>query len=846
MKFLTKAKQGESRGSYLLPRWIGAGLIVLALVLCALPQAAVAQVEPQPCRFWGTVKVDGDWVADDTLITALIDGATVSWWAKTFTPKDPDPYVGKSVYVVTVSGDKPWTQPKDGGIDGDIVRFRVTYGDTDYQAAQTGIWEWGGFVWVDLAINTATPVAILTGQPTGWVTYGTANITVGGEGVEKYKYRLDDGAWSDEFPVSEHIVLADLSEGWHTVYVIGGNAGWQPEDLATVASWGVDTTPPDTPSLMSPENGSRIDNTTPTFSWTPVENPTGVSYTLWVDDNADFSSPLWIETCITSEYTVPGSNPLLGSYHWRVKAVDGAGKESEWSAAWFFIVETDVETPLLVSPPDGAITADNMPTFEWSCDDTEGVTFILEIGSSDFDPDPRSPPTEVTKEGIIGLTYTLSADEALADDTYYWHVKTVKDGQESGWSEAWSITIKSGPPVATISGAPSGTVNYNTTDITVGGEGIVAYKYKLDDGAWSAETPVATHITLSGLGDGVHTLYVIGKNALGTWQAEVAATTATWTVITTAPVATLSGQPSGVVNYNTANITVGGVGIVAYKYKLDDGAWSAETLVTTNIVLSGLGDGVHTLYVRGKNALGTWQTEAAATTATWTVDTTAPTPPVATLSGQPSGRVNYNTADITVGGAGVVSYKYKLDDGDWSNERPVNTHIILSSLSTGEHTVYVIGKNALGIWQAEASATTASWTVDTTPPSAPTLLTPANEARFSKKTPTLDWSDVTDASGVTYSLQIDDNADFSSPIISRQGLTGSTYTLTGGEALSKGTYYWRVRAVDGAGNVSAWTAPFSFSVTAASKGMAAWVWVVIGLVVVAVIVGGLAYSSRKR
>lgn len=55
----------------------------------------------------------------------------------------------------------------------------------------------------------------------------------------------------------------------------------------------------------------------------------------------------------------------------------------------------------------------------------------------------------------------------------------------------------------------------------------------------------------------------------------------------------------------------------------------------------------------------------------------------------------------------------------------------------------------------------------------------------SDNTLTFDWSDVSDPSGVTYYLQIDNDVDFSSPAISENGLTLSTYTLTSGEALSE-------------------------------------------------------------
>ncbi|MBN2099422.1 MAG: right-handed parallel beta-helix repeat-containing protein, partial [Dehalococcoidia bacterium] len=108
----------------------------------------------------------------------------------------------------------------------------------------------------------------------------------------------------------------------------------------------------------------------------------------------------------------------------------------------------------------------------------------------------------------------------------------------------------------------------------------------------------------------------------------------------------------------------------------------------------------------------------------------------------------------------------------------------------------------------------------------PTLLSPANGATISYGIPRLDWSDVSDVvvaiqqlqiaqqsgpSDITYHLQLDDNADFSSPVREEAGLTTSEYTVP--EALLDGTYYWRVRVEDDAGNQrSEWTTPWSFTV----------------------------------
>jgi hypothetical protein len=43
------------------------------------------------------------------------------------------------------------------------------------------------------------------------------------------------------------------------------------------------------------------------------------------------------------------------------------------------------------------------------------------------------------------------------------------------------------------------------------GTGVTAYKYKLDNGGWRAETPIETPIRLTGPENGQHTLDVIGK-----------------------------------------------------------------------------------------------------------------------------------------------------------------------------------------------------------------------------------------------------------------------------------------------------------------------------------------------
>lgn len=117
----------------------------------------------------------------------------------------------------------------------------------------------------------------------------------------------------------------------------------------------------------------------------------------------------------------------------------------------------------------------------------------------------------------------------------------------------------------------------------------------------------------------------------------------------------------------------------------------------------------------------------------------------------------------------------------------------------GDHTVTVS--------DATMSAYSVKFTVESTPPPTPRLLLPEAGSRLGtigKTVVSFDWEEVTDPSGVYYTLEISPTSDFSGTVLRKDGLTASEYTLTKREALPRGKYYWRVKAVDGAGNESGW------------------------------------------
>jgi hypothetical protein len=136
------------------------------------------------------------------------------------------------------------------------------------------------------------------------------------------------------------------------------------------------------------------------------------------------------------------------------------------------------------------------------------------------------------------------------------------------------------------------------------------------------------------------------------------------------------------------------------------------------------------------------------------------------------------------------------------------------SMPEGPH-----GERQVTVEDAAENEATAIFTMESNHPNTPELISPPDRSRvgfIGRVTPTFEWSEVSDDSGVRYSLQIatSDNVtgigEFADPLVSVAGLVGTNYTMEEAEALPYGTYYWIVEAVDGAENESGWTAARSF------------------------------------
>jgi len=111
-----------------------------------------------------------------------------------------------------------------------------------------------------------------------------------------------------------------------------------------------------------------------------------------------------------------------------------------------------------------------------------------------------------------------------------------------------------------------------------------------------------------------------------------------------------------------------------------------------------------------------------------------------------------------------------------------------------------------------------------------------------------DWEEVTDPSGVSYTLQVASDADFTAIVLEKEGLSHSEYTVTEEEKLEstdKEAYYWRVKAVDGAFNGGEWSPPGLFYVGFSPTLMPGGVWYIFyGLGALLLVI--LGFWLRKR
>jgi hypothetical protein len=299
---------------------------------------------------------------------------------------------------------------------------------------------------------------------------------------------------------------------------------------STFYSVGSETLAP--PTLVSPSNGTKTNDNTPTLTWD--NSFVADNWEIWIDNNSDYSSPEFLENRTGNTRTLPDENSLADdNYRWRVRGYK-SGSVGNFSENWTFIVDTVPPlTPTLTSPENENVTDQTTLTFQWSSvsDNTSKTTNVSGVRWYELwvDNDSDFSSTSV-KENVFGA----SSVKILTGETYYWKVRAWDHAGNAGtFSSTREFTIENfslGTSVDSIeimrgnSGAATVTVTRTLgveTTVTLSGAWVgatpsgVTPSFSLDSGTISFDSNL-TFTTTSSVSTGTFTYRITALSAKGT------------------------------------------------------------------------------------------------------------------------------------------------------------------------------------------------------------------------------------------------------------------------------------------------------------------------------------------
>ena len=351
----------------------------------------------------------------------------------------------------------------------------------------------------------------------------------------------------------------------------------------------------------------------------------------------------------------------------------------------------------------------------------------------------------------------------------------------TGTGRAWRVDLEASPP--NIDTGPNELVNSKTAQFTFSTfEPDVTFECKLDSGSYETCTSPKTYTNVP---DGFHTFYVRTIDPVGNISEP---DTDTWVVDTTPPnPPVLTSKPNALSSQDFAffEIDVGPGASLLAQCRLDAAAFS-NCWTDQQVNYDNLADGQHTFQVRSRDEVGNFSNP---TSYTWTVDDTDP--PAPTINSGPDGPTNNKSPTFAFSDTEALVI-FLCFNGSFTQE--CDSPKTYPNLTDGTRTFTVRAVDLAGNISAAASRT---YTIDTVVPPTPTItsgptgVVESNSASFT-------FADT--EAGVSYDCKLD-AAEFAA--------CSQSPTFV---SLSGGPHTLQVRARDAAGNPSAPTAAWSWTV----------------------------------
>ncbi|HEX8003335.1 MAG TPA: hypothetical protein VF519_11645 [Mycobacteriales bacterium] len=429
-----------------------------------------------------------------------------------------------------------------------------------------------------------------------------------------------------------------------------------------------------------------------------------------------------------------------------------------------------VPTPIITAKPASPTSATSA-TFEFT-DAQAGVTFQCQLDTTAY----AACTSPKTYTGVANGTHTFRVRARNAAGTF-----------STAATATWVVDTVA-PPVPVLSNVPASPTGATSASIGfTSAEAGATFLCSLD-GATAA--PCTSPAALSSLADGSHTFAVSAKDAVGNVSAPA---TATWTVDTTPPPApSVTTGPASLTNATGATFSVFDADPTATLACSLDGA--AYAPCTTPVSYTSLGEGAHTFDVKAVDELGN---SASAPQWTWTVDLTAPAPP--TILTSPAAVTKETTGTFTFDAHDAVLLECAVDST--TEYAACLSTFTTATLADGEHTLRVRGSDGATNVSAPTPYT---WTVDATPPPAPSVSGPAAITKATTATFTITSTE----DFVTFTCALDGGA--AAPCQS-----GVTYS-----PVANGTHSLLVTSSDGVGNTATKTVTWKVDTIAPTASVA--------------------------
>lgn len=628
----------------------------------------------------------------------------------------------------------------------------------------------------DASCGSVVQSTTATGVPSG----ATANWTPGGplsDGVYYWRADTQDAATSAQ-------------------------SGW-----TATRSFTLDRNAPNVPALGAPADGLSTNSTVMSASFSDTDPTDSGSLAFRVCATSSCGSVQSSGTVTgvgngaTASWTISPS-VADGLHYWQAQATDLAGNTSAWSASRSFTLDTTPPNTTLTSASPPARTNITSASFGFTATES-GSTFECSLDGAAFAActSPQSYAGPLAGGPGTDHTFQVRATDAVGNTdptpaSYAWTVDTV----------APDTTIGPGKP-ASLSNTRAPSFDFAANETST-------FECSLDGSAFASCTSPKSY---SGLIDGSHTFTVRATDTAGNTDASPA--TYTWTIDATPPETTLgSPLPVDPTTVTNADFTFTSEAGATFSCSLDGAPYSGCASPKSYVALS---DGSHTFAVKATDPAG--NDDPTPASVTWRVDTLAP---VTSIDAQPGKRSGENRPSFSFSASEqVTGFQCSVDGGAFSScSSPYRT----GTLADGTHSFRV--RAAADLAGNAGTDVGYTWIVDTTPPSVPLPLLPADGV-WTGTSPLMSATyrnpDTVDVGTVEFRV-CTRAAGAGSACASRVGGGTSFITALDGHDVDwhpdvpfgEGVYYWQARAADDVGNRSDWTATRRFTLDTSPPALA--------------------------